>query len=73
VAVVGAQALSVGGEPGADDLVLGGGEENVSIFGVSARLRSASLSLFLHPMVPRAAAYLIWVRDRSYTALAGAN
>ena len=35
VAVVGAEAFTVGGEPGADDLVFGAGEENVAVFGVS--------------------------------------
>lgn len=35
VAVVGAEAFTVGGEPGADDLIFGAGEENVAVFGVS--------------------------------------
>ena len=33
--VVGAEAFAVGGEPGADYLVFGAGEEDVAIFGVS--------------------------------------
>lgn len=35
VAVVGAEAFAVGGEPGADHLVFGAGEEDVAVFGVS--------------------------------------
>ena len=35
VAVIGAEAFAVGGEPGADYLVFGAGEEDVAIFGVS--------------------------------------
>lgn len=35
VAVVGAEAFAVGGEPGADDLVFGAGEEDVAVSGVS--------------------------------------
>ena len=35
MAVVGAEAFTVGGEPGADDLVFGAGEEDIAIFGVS--------------------------------------
>ena len=35
MAVVGAEAFAVGGEPGADDLVFGAGEEYVAVFGVS--------------------------------------
>ena len=37
MAVVGAEAFAVGGEPGADYLVFGAGEENVAVFGVSFR------------------------------------
>ena len=35
MAVIGAEAFTVGGKPGADYLVFGAGEENVAIFGVS--------------------------------------
>ncbi len=35
VAMVGAEAFAVGGEPGADYLVFGAGEEDVAVFGVS--------------------------------------
>ena len=35
VAVVCAEAFTVGGEPGADDLVFGAGEEDIAVFGVS--------------------------------------
>ena len=35
MAVVGTKAFTVGGEPGADDLIFGAGEEYVAVFGVS--------------------------------------
>ena len=35
MAMVCAEAFTVGGEPGADDLVFGAGEEDVAVFGVS--------------------------------------
>ena len=35
MAVVGAEAFAVGGEPGADYLVFGAGEEYVAVLGVS--------------------------------------
>lgn len=40
VAVVGPEAFAVGGEPGADDLIFGAGEEYVAVFGVSVGLES---------------------------------
>jgi len=64
VAVVGAEAFAVGGEPGADDLVFCAGEEDVAVFGVSWYLNQigflGSVSFALEM------AHLIWVRDRSY-------
>ena len=38
--VVGAEAFTVGGEPGADYLVFGAGEEYVAVFGVSVVCKS---------------------------------
>ena len=35
MAVIGTEAFAVGGEPGADDLILGAGKEYVAVFGVS--------------------------------------
>ena len=35
MAVIGTEAFAVGGEPGADDLIFGAGEEYVAVFGVS--------------------------------------
>ena len=35
MAVIGTEAFTIGGEPGADDLVFGAGEEYVTVFGVS--------------------------------------
>ena len=35
MAVVGAEAFTVGGEPGADYLIFGAREENVAVFSVS--------------------------------------
>lgn len=35
VAVIGTEAFAVGGEPGADHLIFGAGEEDVAVFGVS--------------------------------------
>lgn len=35
MAVVGTEAFAIGGEPGANDLVFGAGEEDVAVFGVS--------------------------------------
>lgn len=40
VAVVGPEAFAVGGEPGADYLIFGAGEEYVAVFGVSVGLES---------------------------------
>lgn len=44
VAVIGAEAFAVGGEPGADYLVFGAGEEDVAIFGVSVGRKRESQS-----------------------------
>ena len=44
MAVVGAEAFAVGGEPGADYLVFGAGEEDVAVFGVSVGKSQRSLS-----------------------------
>ena len=35
MAVIGTEAFAIGGEPGADDLIFGTGEEYVAVFGVS--------------------------------------
>lgn len=35
MAVVGAEAFAVGGEPGANHLIFGAGKEDVAVFGVS--------------------------------------
>ena len=35
MAVIGAEALTVSGEPGADYLIFGGGEEEIAVFIVS--------------------------------------
>lgn len=43
VAVVGAEAFTVGGEPGADYLVFGTGEEDVAVFGISTSKSQRSL------------------------------
>ena len=37
MAVVGTEALAVGGEPGADYLVFGSREEDITVFGVPER------------------------------------
>ena len=42
MAVVCAEAFPVGGEPGADDLVFGAGEEDIAVFGVSVGRESDS-------------------------------
>lgn len=39
VAMIGTEAFAVGGEPGADYLIFGTGEEYVAVFGVSVGLR----------------------------------
>jgi len=46
VPMVGAKALTVGGEPGADYLVLGTGEEDVAVFSVSVGKESGHTSLW---------------------------
>ena len=38
--VVGTEAFAVGGEPGADYLIFGAGEEDVAVFGVSVGERN---------------------------------
>ena len=35
MAMIGTEAFAIGGEPGADDLIFGTGEEYVAVFGVS--------------------------------------
>ena len=35
MAVIGTKAFTIGGEPGADDLIFSAGEEYVAVFGVS--------------------------------------
>lgn len=40
VAVIGTEAFAVGGEPGADYLIFGAGEEYVAVFGVSVSFQS---------------------------------
>ena len=44
VAVVCTEAFTVGGEPGADDLILGAGEEDIAVFGVSMGKESEGYS-----------------------------
>ena len=61
MAVVGAKALTIGGEPAADYLIFGGGEEDVAVFGISVKgILSKDVSWY-----GNGEADLIWVKDRS--------
>jgi len=65
VAVVGAETFAIGGEPGADYLVFGAGEEDIAVLGVSVRRMSQRnvLCAGWHFWI---VAHLIWVKDRSW-------
>ena len=62
MSVVGAEALAVRGEPGADYLVFGAGEEYVAVFCVSDRMIRG---VFAGLLCPEERAHLIWVKARS--------